>query len=350
MKAIVLVGGLATRLRPLTLNRPKALLPILNIPFIHYQLSLLEDAGIEETILALRHLSAEFKKTLKTYRSVKMKISWVVEKSPLGTGGAIRYAFDHLPKHRQEPVLILNGDILFDIQIGRFQKVFKQSKSDGSLTLIQVKDPTRFGLVQLDRNNKIERFIEKPTIYGKINFVNAGAYILSADLINSIPPGRALSIERDLFPSWLEKGKRLTGHIHRGYWNDIGTPTTYLQSHLDLVQGRKFFTWKNLLRKNGIVQQLTHRPAAANRLIKGPRATIDRDVVIKGTVIVGSGASIKRGSCLENSIIMEGAHLGEDSVVTGCIIGRNCRVGDRAVLKAGTVLGDKSVLTSHSKS
>jgi len=237
LRAIILVGGLGTRLRPLTLNRPKPLLPILNTPFISYQLHLLKSFGVRHVTLAVGRQLSAWKKDLRKAAPKSVKIHLSIEKKPLGTAGAIRLAFknssNRFKSKEEEPILILNGDVFIDLNVKKFFRFYHEKKADGALALIKVRDVSHFGWVRKERQGKINQFVEKSPVK-RGGWVNAGAYLLSPSLIREIPlrPG---SIEREIFPQWLGQKINLVGFPVRGYWNDIGTPQTYLKAHRDLL-------------------------------------------------------------------------------------------------------------------
>lgn len=249
MKAIILAGGLATRLRPLTLHQPKALMPLLDRPFISYQFDLLVAAGVTEVVMAAGYLADVLKKNCP--RDTSLKIYFSVEDSPLGTGGAIRLAYEQFPSKEPTSILVFNGDVLFDIDVKTYFAFHKQNKAQGSIALKKVDDPVRFGVVDIDASCRVQAFLEKP--HGRTGeaFINAGAYILESTIIEAIPLGKLLSVEREVFPKLLSDNTPLFGYACNGYWNDIGTHESYAQAQKDLLTVKNVWTEKILLRKRG---------------------------------------------------------------------------------------------------
>ncbi|MCB4755504.1 MAG: NDP-sugar synthase [Elusimicrobia bacterium] len=356
MKAILLVGGLATRLRPLTLHRPKGLLPILNIPFLYFQLHRLEKAGVKKAVLAGGHLAEKFKDHFRRHPFGKMTINVIKEPTPRGTGGAIRFAYDHLKKYQEsadEPIIIFNGDILFDLDVRKFIRFHKKRGAEGSVALTAVKDPSRFGLVIRDPKSRIRRFIEKPKSHPKKSFINAGAYLLQPHLLEDILPGRTLSIENDLYPRWLKEGKRLYGYSFKGYWNDIGTPASYLKAHLDLCRDKKYWTEMSLLRKRGLPRggEIYGKKFLSRRqqILVEEKSGIGKKVHLEGMVSVGSHVSIGDSCMIKDAVILDHATIGRGSKISGSIVGHNARLGPKVELQAGSVIGDGSHITAYSK-
>ncbi len=220
MKAILLIGGLGTRLRPFTLKTPKPLLPILNRPFLSYQINFLKSQGIRDIILCTAYKPETVRRLFGNGRSLGLRLSYVHETSPLGTGGAIKNA---------EPLikgctLICNGDIFMDLPVHEFHRFHRKKKALVSIALTRVKDPRAYGLIQTDRDGRIRRFIEKPDWKDVVcDTINAGAYLFEPDVFKLIPPQTVFSVERQLFPTLLRLKRPLYAKTFPGYWLDIGT-------------------------------------------------------------------------------------------------------------------------------
>ena len=232
MKAMILIGGFGTRLRPLTCNTPKPLLPVINKPFLLYQIELIKKHGIKDIILCMAYLPLEFKRYFGDGKKFGVNISYAIEKMPLGTGGAIKNA----EKYVDCPVLIFNGDVLTDLDLTDLIKYHKQKKSKATITLVEVDDPTSFGLVETNKNGNILQFLEKPSANQiTCNTINAGTYIFEPEILKEIPENTVYSVERGLFPNLLNKKYPFYGFVYSGYWIDIGTMEKYLQVHHDLM-------------------------------------------------------------------------------------------------------------------
>ena len=234
MIALILIGGAGTRLRPFTCDYPKPLLPVLNRPFLEYQFDVLKRHGVRDIVLCTAYKPGLFHRMLGDGRSRGLRLRWVHEDRPLGTGGAVKNAQSRI----KETTLVLNGDILHTLDVSAFLRFHRRVRADLSIALTRVKDPTLYGLVETDPSGRVRRFLEKPS-WDEIvtNAINAGAYLFEPSVVARIPPGVNYSLERSLFPHMLEDGARLFGYVSRGYWMDIGTVEKYLQVHIDILGG-----------------------------------------------------------------------------------------------------------------
>ena len=236
MKAILLAGGKGTRLRPLTVHTPKPIVPILNRPFLYYQIDLLKQIPeIDEVILSLNYQPRRIEEIFGEGEGLGIRVRYVVEPMPLGTGGAIRYAGDSLT----ESVVVFNGDVLTQVDLGAVLRLHRERKAKATIVLTPVENPRAYGLVETDAQGNVSRFLEKP---GEdeitCNTINAGIYVLEPDTFDRIPKDTAWSIERSYFPSLIERGETFVAYVYDGYWIDIGTPGKYLQVHRDIMDGR----------------------------------------------------------------------------------------------------------------
>lgn len=339
MKAIILIGGLGTRLRPLTCNTPKPLLPVVNKPFLLYQIELIKKYGIRDIVLCMAYLPAEFKKYFGDGRKFGVKISYAIEKKPLGTGGAIKNA----ERFIKGPVLIFNGDVLTDLNLAKLIKTHKLKKSKATITLVKVKDPTSYGLVETAKSGKILQFLEKPSLNQvTCNTINAGTYLFEPEIFDKIPPGIVYSVERELFPTLLKRGIPLYTYIHYGYWIDIGTVKKYLRVHSDLMNKMK----KNL---RGKKSKIDKRIKISGRLVIGDNSRIDRDTMIVGNVCIGKNVKIGNGCYLSDCVILDGSRIEDGSKIEESLIGRNCIIEKNVQLHDGCAIGDKTVIKSYSK-
>jgi mannose-1-phosphate guanylyltransferase len=235
MKAIMLIGGLGTRLRPLTLTTPKPLLPIENQPFLAYQLAFLHRYGFQEIILCTSYRSEEFHKTLGDGSRYGVKLHYVHEKAPLGTGGAIKNAEIHV----DNTVLVCNGDILMDLNLEQLVDFHRHKKALATIALTRVEDPTAYGVIQTDSAGRILQFIEKPAPEEVVShMINAGVYVFEKEVFAMIPQGSVCSVERDIYPQMLaQKDPFFALHL-AGYWLDVGTLEKYHQAQHDVKAGR----------------------------------------------------------------------------------------------------------------
>ncbi|MFI1186788.1 sugar phosphate nucleotidyltransferase [Streptomyces californicus] len=325
-EAILLVGGKGTRLRPLTVHTPKPMVPAAGVPFLTHQLARARAAGVEHIVLATSYLAEVFEPYFGDGSSLGLHIEYVTEREPLGTGGAIRNVASKLTSGPDEPVLIFNGDILTGLDIRALVTSHTASGADVSLHLTRVEDPRAFGLVPTDGTGRVTAFLEKPQTPEEIvtDQVNAGAYIFRRSVIDSIPTGRPVSVERETFPGLLASGAHLQGMVDSTYWLDLGTPAAFVRGSADLVLGR------------------APSPAVPGRCgdrLVLPSATVAPDAKLTGGTVVGADAVIGAGACIDGSTILAGAVVEAGAVVTDSLIGAGARVGGRTVL-TGAVVGD----------
>lgn len=354
MKAVILVGGEGTRLRPLTLLKPKPLMPVGNRPFLEHVMAWLGRYGITEAILTTGYLSEAFADFDATHG---VKLTVVHEQTLLGTAGAVRNVAEHI----DGTFLVLNGDILTDLNLERLIKTHRDKEATGTLALTEVEDPSAYGLVPTDPDGRIERFVEKPR--GEEGFptrwVNAGTYVLEPEVLSAIPEGRHFMFERGVFPSMVETGKALFGYRSHSYWLDMGTPPKYVAANVDVLERKcglappgephRGAIWVNEgaelhedARLAGPVAVGRDVVVAADATI-WPGSTLGDGVVVSGGArieqsVVHAGARIGPGAVLQRAVVGEGAQIGEDCIVSDAIVGANTIVGADVHLRNGVRL------------
>jgi NDP-sugar pyrophosphorylase family protein len=349
MKAILLAGGKGTRLRPLTVHTPKPIVPILNRPFLYYQIDQLKEIPeIDEVILSLNYQPRRIEEIVGEGDGLGIRVRYVVEPMPLGTGGAIRYAGDSLT----ESVVVFNGDVLTQVDLAAVLRLHRERKAKATIVLTPVDNPRAYGLVETDADGNIQRFLEKP---GEseitCNTINAGIYVLEPDTFDRIPKDTAWSIERSFFPSLIERGETFVAYIDNGYWIDIGTPAKYLQVHRDIMDGRY-----SAPPFNGTSAAWTSPDARVDEgaVVQGP-CFIDEGVNIKAGArilpysVIGRQTHVEEGAVVDGSIIWPNGWIGPEASLKDSILGRNCHVGRSAVIDSPVVLGDKTVITDYSR-
>jgi NDP-sugar pyrophosphorylase family protein len=350
MKAILLAGGKGTRLRPLTIHTPKPIVPIFDRPFLHYQLDLLKQVPeIDEVILSLNYQPRRIEEMFGDGGDSGLGIRYVVEPAPLGTAGAVRYAGESL----HESVVVFNGDVLTEVDLGSVIALHRSRKARATIVLTPVENPSAYGLVETDSDGNIRRFLEKPSADQiTCDTINAGIYILEPDTFDRIPRDTPWSIERSFFPSLVERSETFVAYVYRGYWIDIGTPEKYMQVHRDIMDGR---------------YRAAPFAGAESRVWVAPDARVDSDVAIEGPSFIDSGAVVKSGArigpysvvgrqchieehaVVDHAIVWANSRISQEAVVRRSILGRHCHIGRNAVIDRGAVLGDKSVITDHSR-
>ncbi|MDX3074777.1 NDP-sugar synthase [Streptomyces sp. MI02-7b] len=325
-EAILLVGGKGTRLRPLTVHTPKPMVPAAGVPFLTHQLARARAAGVEHIVLATSYLAEVFEPWFGNGSDLGLRLEYVTEDEPLGTGGAIRNVADRLDSAPGDPVLIFNGDILTGLDIAGLVATHRRSGADVSLHLTRVDDPRAYGLVPTDADGRVTAFLEKPETPEEIvtDQINAGAYVFNRSVIDSIPAGRPVSVERETFPGLLAAGAHLQGMVDSTYWLDLGTPHAFVRGSADLVLGR------------------APSPAVPGRcgerlVLEGARVADDAKLTA-GTA-VSAGAVIGSGAVVEGSTVLAGAVVRPGAIITDSLIGAGAVIGERTVLDTA-VIGD----------
>lgn len=351
MKAILLAGGKGTRLRPLTLHTPKPIVPIFDRPFLTYQIDLLKQIpDITEIILSLNYQPRRIEEVFGDGSDVGVHLRYLVEPAPLGTAGAVKYAQDYL----DDTVVVFNGDVLTQIDLASVIALHRARKAKATIVLTPVENPTAYGLVETDAAGNVTRFLEKPKPEEiTCDTINAGIYVLEPDTLDRIPKDTNWSIERSYFPSLVERGETFVAYVYRGYWIDIGTPEKYVQVHRDIMDGRF---------------HAAPFDGSAGRAFVAESARVDETATVEGPCFIGEGAVVKAGArvgphtvlgrqahveeqaVVEASIAWSNGWIGREAEVRGAILGRNTHVGRNARVGAGTILGDKSVVTDYSRS
>lgn len=352
MRALILTGGLGTRLRPLTLDLPKPVLPVVNRPFLEHQLLDLRRQGVREVLLATGYKPAAFSRAFGTGARLGLKLRYAHETRPLGTGGAVRQALSFF----KGTTLVLNGDVLQRLDLASFRRRHQALDAEVSIALTRVADPTQFGLVETDRKGLVKRFLEKPSPEEvTCDTINAGAYLIEPSALDLIPPGVLYSIERGLFPELLKRGRRIAGWVSNGYWLDIGTLDKYLQAHVDGLGGAWPLPLAGLRRRGPFLldrgAKLSPRAVHDGRgqVLLGRGAVVEAGARFSGSVCLGAGVRVDAGAALNDCVVLDGARIGPETRLDRCLVGRECRVGAGSVVGPGRALGDRSRLTPFSR-
>jgi NDP-sugar pyrophosphorylase family protein len=351
LQAVILAGGMGTRLRPLTLSRPKPVVPLLNVPFLHHQLAFLGAHGIPDVILSVSHMPDVIRSVMGDGAAAGVRLRYVVESEPLGTAGGVRNAADLV----EGRVVVLNGDILTDVDLGAMLAAHEARRAKATIFLTPVENPTAYGLVELEQDGRVHRFLEKPG-WDEVttNTINAGIYVLERELLDLIPKNQTYSMEREFFPSLLERRVPFLGHVPRAYWLDIGTAAKYLQAHQDLLDRlvQSPVTPPGRPVQEGWVDPGAELHSTARLrapVVIGPGCRLEQDVVVGPGVVLGAGCRLERGVQAESAVLWEDVAVGAGARLHGCLVGRGCRIGAHAELAGGSVLGDGSALSDYSR-
>jgi mannose-1-phosphate guanylyltransferase len=325
-QAVILVGGAGTRLRPLTDTRPKPMMPLVDRPFVAHQLDLLRRHGVTDVIFSCGYRPDALRAHFGEGESAGVRLRYVVDPEPLGTAGAMKNAEGLLDG---SPFLVLNGDILTDLDLSAVMEAHARTGAAGTVVLTPVEDPSAFGLVRLHDDHSVEAFVEKPSPQelrpGEPFRINAGTYLLDPSVLDDIPAGRAVSVEREVFPSLAEAGA-LFGFPSDAYWRDIGTPASYLAAHHDVLSGAA----------------CTESPTGDAYL--GPGAAVDAGASVGARSSLGPDARVDAGAVVEGSVLGAGTRVAEGALLRDAILGGGVTVGPCAVLEPGAVVGDGAAI------
>ncbi len=351
MKAVILVGGRGTRLEPLTSTTPKPMLPLVNIPFLEYQLGLLAGFGVTDIIISTGYLPEAFAQVERDSERLGVRVKCVTEDKPLGTCGAVK----HVAELLDDTFLVFNGDILTNLNLDHLIEYHRAKKSAATIALTPVEDPTAYGLVPLENGGRIKAFLEKPS-WDEVttDLINAGTYVLEPRLLEQVPAGENYSFERGLFPSLLEKGEPMYGFPSGAYWLDIGTPEKYLLAHHDVLDGNLNLEMPGEQIKNRVWAdsecRIDESATVFGPAVIGSRCRVDAEATIYAHTTLGADCVVERGARLEGCVLFDGCVVGEGSVVRNSVLGKGVRVGKRvhveeaAVLGEGLVIGDENQL------
>jgi mannose-1-phosphate guanylyltransferase len=335
--AVVLVGGEGTRLRPLTLERPKPVLPLLGRPLLAYVLERLAEAGVTRVIFGCGYLPDPIQACFGA-RELGLALEYVVEPRPLGTAGGIR----HAARGRvSETFLALNGDILADASLSDLVAAHRARDAVATIGLTPVADPSRYGLVRTDSEHRVLGFLEKPEPEEiDTDLINAGAYVLEPAVLDLVDAGRAVSIERETFPSLVGGG--LFALAQTGYWSDVGTPESYISAHHDLLAGRIRSQLPGLLLNERWVDE--GAIVSPDSVLESPcqvaaGATVEAGARVGAGSSVGAGAEIGARAQLLGSVVQERARVGEAAVVEDAVVGPRAQIGAGAHIASGAVVG-----------
>jgi mannose-1-phosphate guanylyltransferase len=327
-EAILLVGGKGTRLRPMTVHTPKPMVPAAGVPFLTHQLARARAAGVDHVVMATSYLAEVFEPHFGDGAELGIHLEYVTEEEPLGTGGALRNVASRLSSDPGEPVLVFNGDILTGLDIRALVRTHTETGADVSLHLTRVTDPRAFGLVPTDEDGRVTAFLEKPQTPEEIvtDQINAGAYVFDRAVLDTIPAGRPVSVERETFPGLLADGAHLQSMVDSTYWLDLGTPQAFVRGSADLVLGRA---------------PSPALPGRRGECLVLDGATVAEDAKLTGGTAVSPGAVVGAGARVEGSTLLADAVVDPGAVVRDSLVGAGARIGSRTVLD-GAVIGDRA--------
>ncbi|MFA4929347.1 MAG: NDP-sugar synthase [Patulibacter sp.] len=345
VQAVILVGGKGTRLQPLTAERPKPIVSLVDRPFMAYMLEWVAAHGITDVIMCCGFLPDALQDVLGDGSRYGVKLTWVIEPDPRGTAGALKMAEQHITGR----FVMLNGDVLTDIDLSAQLRQHEQTGATGTLGLVPVEDPTAYGLVRVHDDGRVSGFLEKPDLAEiDTDLISAGVYVLEPSVLEMIPPDRMVSIEREVWPRLVGNG--LYGCQHRSaYWMDIGTPERYLEGTADILAGRVRTRVAERLLEGAVDASAT----VAADLDLSPQALVDAGARIGSGVRIGAGSVIGRNVTIaddvtvDNAVILEGARISSGARLEQCVVGEHAQIGANVRLSGSVMVGEGAVIGAN---
>jgi mannose-1-phosphate guanylyltransferase len=345
IKAVIMAGGKGTRIRPLTIIRPKPMVPVVNRPLIDYVIETIKNSKVREIIVTLSYFQSHIKSHLKQN---DLNIKYIVEKRPMGTAGGVMNAL----KYIDDTFFVLSGDVLIDLDLNKLLKFHREKKAIATIVLTTVDDPTHYGIAVLDENDQIVKFLEKPSrkeVFSKV--ANTGTYVLEPEVFDYIEPRKGeIDFSKDIFPVLIEKKAGIFGYTLDGYWNDVGRPETYLKANYDVLDEKIRPKPKGHIMKEGV--------GRLGNIWVGDDVHIDESVRIVGPVFIGDHCSIEKGCTLgKNTVLNKHVYVENNCIIKGSVIFPNtlikanshlkdCIVDEESILERSSVIGSGAILGS----
>ena len=349
MQAVVMAGGQGSRLRPLTVARPKPLIPLVNKPIIGHIVDWLKRHDISETVLTLQHQADWFQDYLGSGTSMGIHIRYVVEDVPLGTAGGVAHAMASGAIRPGEAVLVVSGDAVTDIDIGSLLAFHQSRNADVTVALHRVTNPLEYGIVITDQDGRINHFVEKPGWADVVSdLVNTGIYVLNTSVLEEIPPREMFDFSHDLFPQLLHQGWRVYGMVPTGYWCDVGDPAAYQQATNDIMQNRvQHEPFGRLLGAEiWVGENVDIAPDAQlyGPIYLGNNVQIKGGVVIQGPTVIRDDTVIDNRASIARSVFWRGCYVGEDTHIEGAVVSKQCVFKPKVQVQDGVVIGEKCIV------
>ncbi|GAB2485721.1 mannose-1-phosphate guanyltransferase [Streptosporangium sandarakinum] len=346
MKAVVMAGGEGTRLRPMTANQPKPLLPVINRPIMEHVLRLLRRHGFTETVVTVQFLAVLVRNYFGDGDELGMSLHYATEETPLGTAGSVKNAADKL---RDEPFLVISGDALTDIDLTEMVRFHRENGAMVTIGLKRVPNPLEFGIVIVDEHGRVERFLEKPT-WGQVfsDTVNTGVYVMEPEILDEIAPGVPVDWSADVFPRLLARGAPLYGYVADGYWEDVGTHESYLKAQADALSGRVKLDIDAFEVSPGVwvAEGASVDPDAVLKgpLFIGDYAKVEPGAELREYTVLGSNAVVREGAFLHRAVVCDNVYVGPGTHMRGCVVGKNTDLMTGVRIEEGAVVGDECII------
>jgi mannose-1-phosphate guanylyltransferase/phosphomannomutase len=341
-----MAGGEGTRLRPMTANQPKPMLPVANRPIMEHVLRLLKRHGFDQTVVTVQFLAALVRNYFGDGEEFGMSLQYATEEMPLGTAGSVRNAEDAL---RDEPFLVISGDALTDMDLTAMVDFHKQKGALVTVGLARVPNPLEFGIVITQEDGQIHRFLEKPS-WGQVfsDTVNTGVYVMEPEVLAEVPPGEMVDWSGDVFPKLLKRGAPLFGYISDGYWEDVGTLESYLKAQADVLARRVQTDIAGFEVSPGVWvaegAEVDPDAVLTGPLAIGDYAKIEAGAHIREYTVIGSNVVVKEGAFLHRAVVHNNVYVGQGVTLRGCVIGKNTDVMRLARIEEGAIVGDECVI------
>lgn len=346
MMAVVMAGGEGTRLRPLTANQPKPLLPVVNRPIMEHVLRLLKRHGFDQTVVTVQFLASLVRTCFGDGEELGMHLTYATEESPLGTAGSVGNARSTL---RDDAFLVISGDALTDIDLGALVQAHRRTGALVTVCLARVPDPLEFGIVIQTDDGRIERFLEKPT-WGQVfsDTVNTGIYVMEPEVFDHVGPGLSVDWSGDVFPALLAKGAPVFGHVAEGYWQDVGSLDSYVRANADVLNRRVEVDIPGFELAPGVWvgegTDLDPDAQLTGPLCLGDNVKIEGGAQLRPLTVLGNNVVVKGGAVLERAVVHDNVFIGPQVGLRGCVIGKNTDVMRAARIEEGAVVGDECVV------
>ncbi|HEV2372837.1 MAG TPA: mannose-1-phosphate guanyltransferase [Streptosporangiaceae bacterium] len=346
MKAVLMAGGEGTRLRPMTANQPKPLLPVANRPIMEHVLRLLRRHGFTDTVVTVQFLASLVRNYFGDGEDFGMSLQYATEEVPLGTAGSVKNAEDEL---RSGPFLVISGDALTDIDLSALVTYHKKQGALVTVALTRVPNPLEFGIVIADEDGRIQRFLEKPT-WGQVfsDTINTGIYVMEPEVLAEVPGGEPVDWSGDVFPRLLTRGAPVYGWVAEGYWEDVGSHESYLKAQADVLCGRVEAEIDGFEVSPG-VWVCAGAEVDPEAVLKGPLcigdyAKIEAGAQLREFTVVGNNVVIKEGAFLHRAVVHNNVFVGQGATLRGCVIGKNTDVMASGRIEEGAVVGDECLI------
>ena len=348
MKAVILAGGEGTRLRPLTSNQPKPMMPVANRPMMEHIIRLLADHGFDDIVVTVAFLANQIRTYFGDGSDFGVRMRYATEDSPLGTAGSVANAAEEL----DDTFLVISGDVLTDIDLTSFVKAHRAAGAAASIALKRVEDPVEFGIVITREDGSIERFLEKPT-WGQVfsDTINTGIYVLEPEVFEFIARDEVVDFSGDVFPAMLDRGLTLQGHVAEGYWEDVGTLEAYLRAHQDILDGKVELEIDGFHMREGVWlgegAEVDPDATIQGPAIVGANCRIEAGAQVREYSVLGADVVVKHDASLVRSVVHEHTYVGPAVRLRGAVVGRSSDLRAHAAVEEGAVLGDECFVGEH---